>query len=410
MEIREKKLIELFSNYSISTLDSISFVLGEGKSKNKDALEALSEAYSGKSELIVRDNTEEGIIKNFTLDEIKEDLLRMPDYALDLINKEIRKGFFKIQNRIKKSTNKDEKERLSSVLGKISDFLNYYKEIAKTKSKIDDEIHAEYVEKEHNTWIDKNYSDEELEAFFKKFSVNELDRVHNCFCCAFDYLSHRFFNILSKVQYKMLEENGPKKLIKMHDYNCIVNKLGVLTDKEIELLKRGTIDSLNFEVAKSKIDSDFDEGVKGFTYLADSIIKEEEFRTKENNFLTRLFKKLDRYDQMVLRIIFEYATGYKLDKEKKMINEYIINPHSKNLIQSKDLSDLTNKELRYLLELADNALTVLSMKFGSEKSAEKTAVYYFRERLIEEIGLRAASKGKYNNLNNKKKTKKRKRK
>ena len=30
--------------------------------------------------------------------------------------------------------------------------------------------------------------------------------------------------------------------------------------------------------------------------------------------------------------------------------------------------------------------------------------------LIEEIGLRAASKGKYNNLNNKKKTKKRKRK
>ena len=96
--------------------------------------------------------------------------------------------------------------------------------------------------------------------------------------------------------------------------------------------------------------------------------------------------------------------------KKEKIDYLINNPYSKNLVQSKKLSSLTDKELDYLLKIADNALTVLSMKFGSEKSAEKTAVYYFRERLIEEIGLRAASKGKYNNLNNKKKTKKRKRK
>ncbi|MBR4830717.1 MAG: hypothetical protein IKZ96_03015 [Bacilli bacterium] len=408
MEFREKKLKELFKNYSISTLDSISFVLGEGKSKNKDILEALSDAYSEKSEIIIRDTSEEAVTKNFTLEEVKEDLFRMPDYASDLINKEIRKGFFKIQNRIKKSTNDEEIERLQKVLSEISGFLNNVKETEQTKIKIDDEIQKEYLDRKHNTWIDDNFSDEELEDFFKKFGVNELERVHNCFCCAYDYFSHRFFDILSRVQYKMLEEKGPDKPTKMHDYNCIVNKLGVLTDKEIELLKRGSIDSLNFALTKSRIDSDFDEVVRAFTYLSDSILKEEEFRVRETNSLNRLFKKLDRYDQIVLRIIFEYAAGYNLDKEKNMIEEYIENPYLKKLDPSKKLSSLTNKELEYLLELAENALSVLSREFNPELGAELNAVYYFEERLVEEVGLRESSKGKYNNLNNKKKTKKRK--
>jgi hypothetical protein len=416
MEIREKKLKEIFKDYNISTLNSISYVLDQGKSKNKDMLEALADAYSNKSDYLISDNSEEASIKDFSLDEVKASLINMPDYAADVIYKEVKKSFFKIQSLIRKSTKEEDKKALQNVLDKISEFINFYKETEKSKDKLKEEIRAEYIDKEHSTWIDDNYSDVELESFFNKFDVIELGKIHECFCCAFDYFSHRFFNKLNEIQYDKYEriKNGldslnGKKRAEMFDFNYIVDKLDQLTDKELELLKRGSIDSLNFSLAKSKVDSDFDDGVKGFTYLSDSILKEEKSREKETNSLTRLFKKFDRYDQMVLRIIFEYATNYELDKEKEMIDELITKPREKNLVQSKKLSSLTNKELNYLLELAENALSVLSIEFHAELDAELNAVYNFEERLVEEIGLRESSKGKFNDLNvNKKKTKKRK--
>ena len=118
---------------------------------------------------------------------------------------------------------------------------------------------------------------------------------------------------------------------------------------------------------------------------------------------------------MLIRIIFEYARSYNLSKQKELIDELIRNPYRKELVQSKKLTKLTNKELEYLLELANNALTVMSMEINSEAiseiNSEINAVYYFEERLVEELGLRESSKGKYNDLNiKKKKTKKKKRK
>lgn len=65
MEIREKKLKEIFKDYNISTLNSISYVLDQGKSKNKDMIEALADAYSNKSEYLISDNSEEASIKAF---------------------------------------------------------------------------------------------------------------------------------------------------------------------------------------------------------------------------------------------------------------------------------------------------------------------------------------------------------
>lgn len=413
MGSREKTLEKLFKGYSISTLDSISYVFTEGKTKNKDILNALADAYSNKSKIIIRANTEEAITSNFTLEEVKGSLLNIPEMEMDLLRKEFKKGYFKIQDQKNKSNSEEEKEKLQGVLSKISDLLACIKKTNAKKQEINDRIQTEFIDRKPNKWIDENYSDEELEDFFNKFSLDELGKIHNIFCCAFCYLSHRFFDILNRIQYIKYEElrNRGEKEVKTKDFDftCITKKINGLSDKELELLEKGSIDSLNFSLEKSKVDSDFDEMVNGFNYLLGFVVTEEKSREKETNSLTRLFKKFDRYDQMVLRIIFEYATNYELDKEKEMIDELIIKPREKNLVQSKRLSNLTNKELNYLLELAENALSVLSIEFHAELDAELNAVYYFEERLVEEIGLRESSKGKFNDLNaNKKKTKKRK--
>ena len=82
-----------------------------------------------------------------------------------------------------------------------------------------------------------------------------------------------------------------------------------ITSSKLELLKIGSVDSLNFCLAKSRKDSDYNIPVKGLTHLAVSVVAEEKNRKR----IERLFRKFDRYDQMILRIMFGYATKKRKD-------------------------------------------------------------------------------------------------